>query len=254
MLDATISLMRLKGKRAIISGGGSGIGRAAAIIFAREGASVAIVGRRKDRLDITASMVREQGGRCHIIEGDISLSADAKRVAQESVKELGGVDILFNNAGVYGFGSVEDTEEDLWDKITNINLKGTYLMSQHLIGEMKENGGVIINNSSTLGLKPVPNTAAYSAAKAGVISLTKSMALELAKDKIRVNCICPGVVDTPIHSEQSPEFMEEMATYHPLGCIGTPEDIAYAALYLASDEANWITGAIIPVDGGISCT
>ena len=254
MLDATISLMRLKGKRAIISGGGSGIGRAAAIIFAREGASVAIVGRRKDRLDITASMVREQGGRCHIIEGDISLSADAKRVAQESVKELGGVDILFNNAGVYGFGSVEDTEEDLWDKITNINLKGTYLMSQHLIGVMKENGGVIINNSSTLGLKPVPNTAAYSAAKAGVISLTKSMALELAKDKIRVNCICPGVVDTPIHSEQSPEFMEEMATYHPLGCIGTPEDIAYAALYLASDEANWITGAIIPVDGGISCT
>lgn len=254
MLDATISLMRLKGKRAVISGGGSGIGRAAAIIFAREGASVAIVGRRKDRLDITASMVREQGGRCHIIEGDISLSADAKRVAQESVKALGGVDILFNNAGVYGFGSVEDTEEDLWDKITNINLKGTYLMSQHLIGVMKENGGVIINNSSTLGLKPVPNTAAYSAAKAGVISLTKSMALELAKDKIRVNCICPGVVDTPIHSEQSPEFMEEMATYHPLGCIGTPEDIAYAALYLASDEANWITGAIIPVDGGISCT
>ena len=246
--------MRLDGKRAVISGGGSGIGRAAAIIFAREGASIAIVGRRKDRLDITASMVREQGGRCHIIQGDVSLAADAKRVAQESVKELGGVDILFNNAGVYRFGSVEDTEEDLWDNVTNINLKGTYLMSQHLIGVMKENGGVIINNSSTLGLKPVPNTAAYSAAKAGVISLTKSMALELAKDKIRVNCICPGVVDTPIHSEQSPEFMEEMATYHPLGRVGTPEDIAYAALYLASDEANWITGAIIPVDGGISCT
>ncbi|MBE9502778.1 MAG: SDR family oxidoreductase [Proteobacteria bacterium] len=254
MLDATISQMRLNGKRAVISGGGSGIGRATAIIFAREGASVAIVGRRKDRLDITASMVRAQGGRCHIIQGDVSLSADVKRVAKESVKALGGVDILFNNAGVHRFGSVEDTEEDLWDNITNINLKGTYLMSQHLIGVMKKNGGVIINNSSTLGLKPVPNTAAYSAAKAGVISLTKSMALELAKDKIRVNCICPGVVDTPIHSEQSPEFMEEMAAYHPLGRIGTPEDVAYAALYLASDEANWITGVIMPVDGGISCT
>lgn len=249
--------MRLERKRAVISGGGSGIGRAAAILFAREGATVAIMGRRKDRLEITASMVRGNGGNCHIIKGDVSLASEAKKAAKDAVKQMGGVDILFNNAGVYSFGSVEETEEDLWDNIININLKGTYLMSRHLIGKMKENGGVIINNASTLGIKPAANTAAYSAAKSGVISLTKSMALELAKANIRVNCICPGVVDTPIHeaipSEKRPAFMQEMAGYHPLGRIGTPEDIAYAALYLASDEAAWITGAILPVDGGISC-
>lgn len=249
--------MRLKGKRAVISGGGSGIGRAAAVLFAKEGATVAIVGRRADRLEVTASMIKENGGDCFSIEGDVSISGEASQAAMRSVAELGGVDILFNNAGFYGFGSVEDTEEDLWDDILNINLKGTHLLSQNLIGRMKKNGGVIINNSSTLGLKPVPNTAAYSAAKAGVISLTKSMAVELAKDNIRVNCICPGVVDTPIHEtaegERRPDFLKEMAGYHPLGRIGMPEDVAYAALYLASDEASWITGVILPVDGGISC-
>lgn len=250
--------MRLKGKKALITGGGSGIGRAAAIIFAKEGAEVAIVGRREDRLEVTASMVLEVGGSCLSITGDISLNNDSRRAVSRAVRGMGSIDILVNNAGVYRYGSVEDTGEDDWNNIININMKGTYLVSRYVIKEMREkgNGGVIINNSSTLGMRPVPDTAAYSAAKAGVISLTKSMALELAKDHIRVNCICPGVVETPIHEgihgEKTGEVLKEMAAFHPIGRIGTPEDIAYAALFLASDEASWITGAILPVDGGIS--
>ena len=253
----TILNMRLKGKKAVISGGGSGIGRAAAILFAHEGAEVAIVGRREDRLETTAAMVREAGGTCHPVKGDVAISSDAKRAVKKAVRSLGGVDILFNNAGVYRYASFEDTDEELWESVMDINLKGTYLMSRHILKDMKPGGGVIINNSSTLGMKPVPNTSAYSAAKAGVVSLTKSMALELAKDNIRVNCICPGVVDTPIHEEMhgtlTSEFLEEMAKYHPLGTVGSPEDVAYMALFLASDEAGWVTGAVIPVDGGISC-
>ena len=141
----------------------------------------------------------------------------------------------------------------------DINLKGCFQLSKIVIGEMKKNGGgVIINNSSSLGIHPIANTAAYSASKAGMVSLTKSMALELAKDKIRVNCICPGVVDTPIHKmadeKEREYFLTSMAQMHPLGVVGSPDDVAYAALFLASDEAKWITGAVLPVDGGISCS
>lgn len=251
-------MMRLKGKKALITGGGTGIGRAAAIIFNRHGSEVALVGRREENLLITASMTDNSHAPCHVISGDISDPKDARDIIRDAVDKMGGIDILFNNAGLYSHGSVEDTDEDQWNSLIDVNMKGTYLISKHAIEVMKEKGGTIINNSSTLGLKPVPNTAAYSAAKAGVVSLTKSMALELAGDGIRVNCICPGVVETPIHEEihgiHTSDFLDEMASFHPLGRIGAPEDIAYAALFLASDEASWITGAVLPVDGGISCT
>ncbi len=241
----------------LITGGGSGIGRTAALLFAEEGAEVVVVGRNREKLEETVDLVCDLGGKCTAVRGDISNRNNVERIVTKAVNEMEGIDVLFNNAGIYRYGSVENMEEELWDDIFAVNLKGVYLMSRYVIGEMKRNGGgVIVNNSSTLGMKPVPGTSAYSAAKAGVISLTKSMALEHAKDGIRVNCICPGVVETPIHEgvhgKSAAEFIEEMAPYHPLGRVGTPEDIAYAALFLASDEAGWITGAIIPVDGGIS--
>jgi len=250
--------MRLKGKKALITGGGSGIGRAVAVLFAREGAEVIAMGRKKENLLLTAAMAGETGGVCHTVLGNVSSQSDVKKTVKQAVRLAGGIDVLFNNAGVYSFGKTDDTDEEQWDDIIDINLKGTYLVSRYVIKEMKKKGvgGVIINNASTLGLKPVPNTAAYSASKAGVVSLTKSMALELACDHIRVNCICPGVVETPIHEkihgEKTVEVMSEMATFHPLGRIGAPEDVAYAALFLASNEASWITGAVLPVDGGIS--
>jgi len=251
-------MMRLKGKKALITGGGSGIGRAAAIIFNRHGSEISIVGRREENLLITASMTDNSHAPCHIISGDISSPEDARSIIKEAADKMGGIDILFNNAGLYSHGSVEETDDDQWDSLIDVNMKGTYLISKHAIEVMKGKGGTIINNASTLGIKPVPNTAAYSAAKAGVVSLTKSMALELAAHRIRVNCICPGVVETPIHEEihgaNTAAFLDEMAAFHPLGRVGAPEDVAYAALFLASDEASWITGAILPVDGGINCT
>ena len=251
--------MRLKGRKALITGGGSGIGRAAAILFSAQGAQVSIMGRTSEKLEITAQMVREAGGSCLTLKGDVSIESEAEESVKLAAKEMGGLDILFNNAGVYSCSSAADTGADLWDCIMEINLKGTFLVSKYAVHEMAQSGGgVVINNSSTLGIKPVANTAAYSAAKAAVVSLTRSMALEHAAQGIRVNCICPGVVDTPIHEEMhgsnTSKFLEEMASFHPLGFVGTPEDIACAALFLASQEARWITGAILPVDGGISCS
>ena len=244
--------MRLKGKKAIISGGGSGIGKATALLFSREGATVCITGRDENKLAATAKLLRDEGGICHTVEGDISIEADCTRIADFANRLMGGIDILFNNAGIYRFGNVSDTDESTWDSLFDINLKGCQLMSKALIPSM-EKGAVILNNASSLGIKPVPNTAAYSASKAAMISLTKSMALELAGKGIRANCICPAVVRTPIHGKNSDKLMEDMAKLHPLGVVGEPEDIAYAALFLASDEARWITGVVLPVDGGISC-
>lgn len=251
--------MRLKGKRILISGGSSGIGRAAAIIFAREGAHVAVMGRDVGKLQEVESVIKSEGWDCYTINCDISKYSDTKRAVKEVMKNLKTIDVLFNNAGIYSYCSVEETDEQLWDNILDINLKGCFQLSKIVIGEMKKNGGgVIINNSSSLGIHPIANTAAYSASKAGVVSLTKSMALEFAKDKIRVNCVCPGVIDTPIHQisdvKERELFLTTMAQNHPLGVVGSTDDVAYAVLFLASDEAKWITGAVLPVDGGISCS
>lgn len=251
--------MRLKNKVALITGGGTGIGRATALLFAKEGASVVVSGRRKAPLEKTVSEMRNLHENALYVTGDVSKAEDAHQMVKKTIEAFGRLDILINNAGVnYRPGTTRDTTEDAWDLTVDINLKGAYLVSKYAIPELLKNGGSIINISSIAGLKGFQGVIAYSASKGGVVNMTKSMALELAPYKIRVNCICPGVVDTDMYRDyikslENPAEMEEgLLQLHPLGRIGRPEDIAYGVLFLASDEAEWITGSILPIDGGFS--
>ena len=247
--------MRLKGKVALITGAGSGIGKAAALAFAGEGAAVVAVGRREDPLTETADeMQREAGGDAYYVVGDVTQPDDTSRIVEEAVGRFGRVDILFNNAGGIRRGlNVTETNEQIWDDLIRANLKGTYLMSRAAIPAMlKDGGGAIVNNASIIALVAAPGLAAYSAAKGAVVSLTRSMALDYAP-KIRVNCICPGLVETPLSYVDRPDFdsrKEDLAKDHPMGRIGAPDDVAGAVVFLASDEAAWITGTTLVIDGG----
>jgi NAD(P)-dependent dehydrogenase (short-subunit alcohol dehydrogenase family) len=194
-----------------------------------------------------------------MVEGDVSASKDAERMVKETTKAFGGLNILVNNAGVnYKSGGTVETEEDGWDVVMDINVKGIYLVSRSAVPKMGKTGGSIINMASIFGMVGYPKAVAYCASKGAVVNLTRSMALDLAERKIRVNCICPGVVDTPMARGWMEKHggyetvAKEVSAQHPLGRLGEPEDIAYACLYLASDEASWVTGAILPVDGGFT--
>ncbi|HHT9134913.1 MAG TPA: SDR family NAD(P)-dependent oxidoreductase [Candidatus Avalokitesvara rifleensis] len=251
--------MRLKDKVALITGGGTGIGRATAIVFAKEGAKVAVTGRRKGPLEETVSVIKSGGGKAVMVEGDVSVAKDAERMVKETTKVFGRLNILVNNAGVnYKSGGTVETDEDGWDVVMDINVKGVYLVSRSAVPKMENTGGSIINMASIFGIVGYPKAVAYCASKGAVVNLTRSMALDLAERKIRVNCICPGVVDTPMAREWMEKHggyetvAKEVSAQHPLGRLGEPEDIAYACLYLASDEASWVTGAILPVDGGFT--
>lgn len=253
--------MKLKDKIALITGGGTGIGKAAAILFAGEGAKVAVIGRRENRLAETVNEIEKNGGRACYIVGDVSNVGDTGRVVKETVEEFGGLDILVNNAGVFKGIKITDTSEEEYDRIMGINLKGAYFMCKHAIPEMKKrDGGAIVNISSILGVRGIRGgmSSVYNASKAGVIMLTKSLALELAPDKIRVNCICPAVVETEIFNtlgipdEEIPARMKKWESFHPLGRNGKPEEVAAAALYFASDDSAWATGSILNLDGGVT--
>ncbi|MCZ6691457.1 MAG: glucose 1-dehydrogenase [Planctomycetota bacterium] len=247
--------MRIESKVAIITGGGSGIGRATALFFAKEGASVVVAGRREDPLVETADeMQREAGGDAYYVVGDVTKGEDATRIVEETVSRFGRVDILFNNAGeIRRDLPLDKTEEDVWDSVIRSNLKGVYLVSRAAIPAMLKNGGgSIVNNASSLALVAIPGSAAYSAAKGAVVSLSRSMALDYAP-KIRVNAVSPGLVHTPLSYVDRPNFDElkgDLAADFPMGRIGSPEDVASAVLFLASDEASWITGTNLVVDGG----
>lgn len=254
--------MKLRGKVAIITGGGSGIGRVTAILFAKEGAKVVVADIDPERGQETVRMIREAGGESMFIRTDVTKAADAERMVKEAVKKYGGLDILHNNAGFWLVGKVdrvtEITEED-WNRIIDVNLKGVFLCSKYAIPEMiKNGGGVIINTASEAGVVGCPDSAAYCAAKGGVVLLTKEMALDYAPYNIRVNCICPANILTPLMERyiatlESPEqTARAIAEVMPLGRFGRPEDVAYAALYLASDESAFITGAVLMVDGGVT--
>jgi NAD(P)-dependent dehydrogenase (short-subunit alcohol dehydrogenase family) len=245
---------RLKQKIAIITGAGTGIGRACATVFASEGARVVLIGRRKNRLDEVA---REIGDSAMVISADLSKAAEGERVIGEVVERLGQVNVLLNNAGILHIGTAEQITEQQWDETFNTNVRGLWLLSRAALPIMrKAGGGSIINMASVLGINGARNRAAYAASKGAVVLLTKCMAIDHGRENIRVNAICPSFVETELTAaviSQAPDpqsVRAERVAVHPIGRLGKPEDIAGLAVYLASDEAAWVTGATFPVDGG----
>jgi len=256
--------MRLGGKVAMITGAASGIGEATAKLFSREGAQVVVVDIDVEAGQSVTSSIREAGGEALFLEADLAQCEDARRVVERSVTTYGTVDILHNNAGILIFNNVVNCSEEEWDHVMAVNLKSAFLLSKYTIPEMmKSGGGSIINTASIGGLVGAENATAYAVSKGGMIQLTRSMALDYGPYNIRVNCICPGSTETPMlhhvwHIEGKSlgkDINGMRQTYmqgRPLRRIGTPEDIAYAALYLASDESKFVTGTCLIVDGGVT--
>jgi 3-oxoacyl-[acyl-carrier protein] reductase len=249
--------MKLSNKVALITGSGSGIGRASALLFSQEGVRICVVDIDKEGGRQTVDLIKQKGGSAVFVHADITKASDAERMVKMTLDQYGKLDILFNNAGIgMPFIPIEQIEESLWQKIMDINVKGIFLGCKYAIPAMKrQGGGVIINTASISGVRPRPGLSAYSASKGAVILLTKSLAIELAPFKIRVNCINPVVVDTPfleknIDMSLLEEAKKTMLSTIPLGRLCQPEDIAHAALYLASDESSMVTGLSLDVDGG----
>jgi NAD(P)-dependent dehydrogenase (short-subunit alcohol dehydrogenase family) len=249
---------RFDDRVAVITGGGSGIGRALAHRFCREGGRVALVGRTPVKLDRVAAELGAE--RVLVLPGAHEDTAHAAHVAEQTVARWGRVDVLFNNGGTFDPATMADTTDTAWAATLGANLTGPFVMSRAVLAFMRAAGrGVVIHTASTLGLKPIAGAAAYSVAKAGLIMLGKAMALEEAAHGIRVLTVCPGVVDTPIHRQRpgivdddaQRAFLAQIAPVHPLGRVGTPDDVASLMLHLASDESAWMTGSVVTVDGGI---
>ena len=252
--------MKLDGKIALITGAASGIGRAAAMVFAGEGARVAAVDIDGPGARTTVDDIRAQGGSAVAIEADVSLARDAEAMVAAALEAFGGLDVLFNNAGIFRHGTVIDTPETEWDRVFAVNLKGIFLVSKYALPRMIEGGGgVVINTASTAGIKPNVNQAAYDACKAGVVMLTRQMALDYAASNIRVNCLVPGLVDTAqsrgamaaLNDARRAEEMWQRIT-GPLGRVGAAHELARAALFLASADASYMTGACLILDGGLT--
>ena len=248
---------RLAGKVALITGAASGQGRAAARLFAQEGAKVVVADVAVEGGEETVRLVKETGGEASFVAMDVSQSADVERGVRLAVQTYGGLHVLYNNAAIWrrGFDNlVTDLTEEAWEKIISVNLKGVYLCCKYGIPELiKAGGGSVINTASVAGLVGSGQpTHTYAASKGGVISLTRAMAIAYAPQKVRVNVICPGGVDTPMIAPLITDtgVRERFAASHPLRRMGTPEDIAYCALYLASDESSWVTGSVFTIDGG----
>jgi len=249
--------MRLAGKVALITGGTSGIGRATAALFAREGARVALTGRDEVRGRVVLHEVKSAGSEGIFVRSDVRLADECRRAVDETIKAFKRLDILFNNAGVFFPHTVTDSTEEEWDQTLDVNLKGTYLMSKFALPHMiAQRSGAIVNNSSGWGLVGGDAAAAYCASKGGVVLLTKAMAVDHGPQGIRINCICPGDVETPMLPEDArlrglawDEYLKAAAS-RPLGRIGKPEEIARAVLFLASDDSSFMTGSALVVDGG----
>jgi NAD(P)-dependent dehydrogenase (short-subunit alcohol dehydrogenase family) len=250
---------RLSGKVALITGGGTGIGRAIALAFAREGANVAVAGRRLEKLKEVAGAIEKERGQAIAVECDVTRSKDAERAVRETAKKFGKLNVLVNNAGTLSVSTVDTVSEEDWDRVMTVNVKGPFLLSRAALKEFrKAGGGAIVNIGSVLGLVAMQNRAAYCASKGGVTMLTKAMALDHAHENVRVNCICPSIVETDLVKGLFNDSMEGRVLRKaregtiPLGRFGKPMDVAELAVFLASEESSWITGTAIPLDGGLT--
>ena len=252
--------MRLKDKVALVTGGGSGIGHATAVLFAAKGAKVVVSDLNEANALETVAEIKNGGGDATALAGDVSKNTDAEAMVKGTVETYGTLDIVVNCAGVVAGKALPAgaSPEEVWDRVMDVNLKGTYLVTWHAVRAMEQSGGgSIINIASINGLVGYPmglggGFDAYVPSKGGVVQFTKNLAIDYGKKNIRVNCICPGHIDTNLIREfiQDPERREWLEQRYPMGRIGRPEEVAYAALFLASDESSFVTGAPLIVDGG----
>ena len=252
--------MRLKEKAALVTGGGSGIGLATALAFLREGARVAIAGNVEEQGRAAVEHAASLGHEMVFIHGDVSRDGDARRMVDEAVTRFGRLDILFNKAGVLVEKPVHELTEAEWDHVLGVNLKGVFLVSRHAVPQMiKQGGGAIINTGSVNSIVGDYGDPAYCASKGGVALLTKAMALDYAKQNIRVNAVCPGWVVTGMFKQEADsrgmsveDYSAQAGTQHPIGRVGRPEEIASIVTFLASDEASYMTGSLVVADGGFT--
>lgn len=253
-------LFNLSGKLAVVTGGGSGIGRAIATVFGRQGARVFALDLDGDAAKATAAAITVAGGTADSAACDVSDAAAVKSTFDAIVGRAGRLDILVNNAGVAHVGNIERTPEAEFDRLFRVNVKGVYLCSQAAVPVMvRQGGGVILNMASIVAFIGVADRFAYSMSKGAVLTMTKSVAIDYVKQNVRCNCICPARIRTPFvdgfvkknYPGREAEVLQELSEYQPMGRMGTPEEVAYLALYLCSDEASFVTGQAYPLDGGV---
>ena len=244
--------MRLQNKVAVITGAGSGFGRSSAKLFAKEGAKVVLVGRTREKLELVEKEIKDLGGKALVIPADVTTYKNAEKIIEKTLEHFGKIDILFNNAGTFRAGTIETMSNEDWKDVISVNLTALFYMGKAAIPHLKKTRGNIINTASAGGLIGFPQAVSYAASKGGVISFTKAVAVDFAKDGVRCNAICPGTSETEMTKDvmNIEPLRKNFLDPIPMQRFGKGNDVAYAALYLASDESSYLTGVVLPVDGG----